>query len=88
MSSHSLIVDRAVVEKDYQSTQTMTHEKALKYQLFYQMSRVTHLKGALIHDDRLDVLAMAVGYWVEQMAADRDRLIAHRQNDRLMEELE
>ena len=88
MSSHSLIVDRAVVEKDYQSTQNMPHEKALKYQLFYQMSRITNLKGALVHDDRLDVLSMAVGYWVEQMAADRDRLIANRKDDRLMEELE
>ncbi len=88
MSSHSLIVDRAVIEKDYQSTQDMPHEKALKYQLFYQMSRITHLKGALVHDDRLDVLAMAVGYWVEQMAADRDRLISDRKEDRLMEELE
>jgi len=88
MSSHSLIVDRAVVEKDYQSTQNMSHEKALKYQLFYQMSRITHLKGALIHDDRLDVLAMAVSYWVEQMAADRDRLISNRKEDRLMEELD
>ena len=88
MSSHSLIVDRAVIEKDYQSTQNMSHEKALKYQLFYQMSRITHLKGALIHDDRLDVLAMAVSYWVEQMAADRDRLIENRKEDRLMEELE
>ena len=88
MSSHSLIVDRSVVEQDYQSTQNMTHEAGLKYQLFYQMSRITHLKGALVHDDRLDVLAMAVGYWVEQMAADRDRLILHRKDDRLMEELE
>jgi hypothetical protein len=88
MSSHSLIVDRAVVEKDYQSTQNMTHEKALKYQLFYQMSRITNLRGALVHDDRLDVLSMAVGYWVEQMAADRDRLISNRKDDRLMEELE
>ena len=88
MSSHSLIVDRSVIEKDYHSTQNLPHEKALKYQLFYQLSRITHLKGALVHDDRLDVLSMAVGYWVEQMAADRDRLIAHRKDDRLQDELD
>jgi len=88
MSNHSLIVDRSVIERDYQSTQNLPHEKALKYQLFYQLSRITHMKGALIHDDRLDALAMGVGYWVEQMAADRDRLIQTKRNDRLQDELE
>lgn len=34
------------------------------------MTRVTMERGALRHDDRLDALAMAVGYWVEQMARD------------------
>ena len=88
MSNHSLIVDRSVIERDYQSTQNLPHEKALKYQLFYQLSRITHMKGALIHDDRLDALAMGVGYWVEQMAADRARLIQTKRNDRLQDELE
>jgi hypothetical protein len=41
-----------------------------KFQLFYQMTRITKDRGALAKDDRLDVLAMAVQYWVEQM--DRD----------------
>ena len=52
------------------------------------MSRITRLKGALVHDDRLDVLSMAVGYWAEQMAADRDRLIKSAKTQRLDDELE
>lgn len=48
-----------------------THRKNLGsnqlYQLFYQMSRLTFTKGALRHDDRLDALSIAVGYWVEHM---------------------
>lgn len=83
MTRHSLIVDRSVVEKDYASTQHMTHEKALQYQLFYQMSRITPHKGSLIHDDRLDVLAMAVSYWVEQMSADRELLIQSRKDENI-----
>ena len=35
--------------------------------MFYQMSRLTFTKGALRHDDRLDALSIAVGYWVEHM---------------------
>ena len=87
-SSHRLIIDRKVIEQDYQSTQSLPPEKALKYQLFYQMSRITRLKGALVHDDRLDVLSMAVGYWAEQMAADRDRLIKADKESKLKDELE
>tara|TARA_Y100001963_G_C6597302_1_gene360807 strand:- start:60 stop:737 length:678 start_codon:yes stop_codon:yes gene_type:complete len=87
-SSHRLIIDRKVIEQDYQSTQGFPPEKALKYQLFYQMSRITRLKGALVHDDRLDVLSMAVGYWAEQMAADRDRLIKADKDSKLTDELE
>jgi hypothetical protein len=49
------------------------------------MTRITKDKGALIHDDRLDALQMAVGYWVEQMATDADKEVDVRK-DRLMDE--
>jgi len=83
LSSHRLIVDRKLIEADYISTQGMSPEKALKYQLFYQLSRITNMKGALVHDDRLDVLSMAVGYWTEQLAADRDKLIKSAHTEKL-----
>ena len=88
LSSHRLVVDRRLIEQDFQSTQHLPPEKALKYQLFYQLSRITRQKGALVHDDRLDVLSMAVGYWAEQMAADRDRLMKEAHNTKLRDELE
>ena len=88
LSSHRLIVDRKLIEEDYTSTKGLPPEKALKYQLFYQLSRITRLKGALVHDDRLDVLSMAIGYWTEQMAADRERLMATARQDKLKDELE
>ena len=56
--------------------------------LAHQMTRVTKEKGALVHDDRLDVLSMAVNYWVEQMAADVDISIKDRKSRLLDEELE
>ncbi len=88
MNSHRLILDRKVVERDYDSTRHLPPEKALRYQLMYQMSRVTRQKGALAHDDRLDVLAMAVSYWTEQMAQDADKQIAARREEKLRQELE
>jgi hypothetical protein len=88
MNSHKLVIDRKVIENDYDSTRHLTPEKALRYQLMYQMSRVTRHKGALAHDDRLDVLAMGVAYWAEQMAQDADDQIAHRKDEALRDELE
>ena len=88
MTQHKLVVEKGVVQWDYNSTKGLPPEKALKYQLFYQMSRITRDRGALSHDDRLDCLAMAVGYWVEQMGQDADKRMTQRQDDLLQKELE
>lgn len=52
------------------------------------MTRITKTRGALAHDDRLDVLAMAVQYWVDQMASDADVQIASRKEELLDTELD
>jgi len=88
MNSHRLIINRSVIEKDFDSTKGLPPEKALRYQMMYQMSRITRDKGALAHDDRLDVLSMAVGYWAEQMAQDVDTQIQNRKDRKQREELE
>lgn len=88
MNQHKLIVDPKVIQKDYDSVQDLPPEKAMKYMLMYQMTRITRDRGALAHDDRLDVLSMAVKYWVDQMAADADREIVDRRNQLLNDELD
>ena len=88
MNQHRLVVDRKALERDYSSVQHYPPEKQAKYMLAYQMTRITREKGALVHDDRIDVLSMAVAYWVEQMAADVDKEIKVRKNKLLDEELE
>lgn len=88
MNQHRLVVDRSLLDKDYQSTADLPQEKRLQYQLFYQMSRITKDRGALAHDDRLDVLAMAVDYWMRSMAQDVDERMARRQEEVLKAELD
>lgn len=63
MAQHRLVVDRKVIERDAQTEDP-------KYQLMYQMTRLTRERGCLQKDDRLDVLAMAVAYWSDHMARD------------------
>ena len=56
----------------------------MHYRLAYQMSRVTRERGCLPHDDKLEALAMAVGYWVEHLS----RSIEDVQAERLDEEFQ
>jgi hypothetical protein len=88
MNQHKLIVDESVIHKDYNSTAHLPPDKALKYQLFYQMTRLTRDRGSLAHDDRLDVLAIGVNYWTEQMSRDVDEAIQTHKNDKLHRELD
>jgi len=88
MNQHRLVIDPKVIQKDYESVQHLPPEKAMRYMLVYQMTRITRQRGALAHDDRLDVLAMAVQYWVEQMAADVDSAMLDRKNELLDMELD
>jgi len=74
MNQHRLIVDSKVISEDFENYNTYSQEMQARYQLFYQLTRITREKGALAKDDRLDALAMAVAYWVEVMDKDTQRI--------------
>ena len=86
-NQHKLVIDTGVIRHDMASTRDLPPEKALQYQLMYQLSRVTRARGALAHDDRLDALAMGVGYWSEKMAQDADKRMSVRKTAVLDKEL-
>lgn len=80
MNQHRLVIDPKVIEEDYRSVADLPQEEASQYRLFYQLTHITRLKGALVHDDRVDALSLAVGYWVEQMGLDQEKRIkVHRE---------
>ena len=54
----------------------------------YQMTRLSRDRGALVNDDRLDALAMAVQYWTDAMAQDAEERIGQRREERLMAEVD
>ena len=88
LNQHRPIVDHACIKEDFEYTQTLPPEQALRRQLFYQMSRLTKTKGSLTYDDRVDVLSFAVAYWVDQMARDSDQAVYDRKHDKLRVELD
>jgi len=88
LNQHRLIVDPKVIKNDYDSAQDYPPEHQLKYQLIYQLSRITTTRSCLAQDDRLDALSIAVNYWVEQMAQDSDQQMKTRRDDLVKQELE
>ena len=82
MMQHRLIIDEKLIKEDYESSPEPS------YSLFYQMTRLTRDRGAIVHDDRLEALAMAVNYWTEQMDADSELIAAQQKLDAFNNEIE
>lgn len=85
LNQHRLVISRKLIEKDLTNFNEHPGESWQKYQLFYQLTRLTKDKGSLLHDDRLDALAGAVAYWVEEMNRDLEK-VEQDHKDRLLEE--
>ena len=83
MNSHRLIIDQKVIENDFRSNPHETPERRLKLQLVYQLSRISRHRGSLVHDDLVDSLAGAVGYWTQYMAQTEDLNISKRKEELL-----
>ena len=65
LNQHRLVVNKSLIEWDYNSNREAAPEERLLYMLFYQMSRMCRQKYAVKHDDRLDCLAQGVKYYID-----------------------
>ena len=81
LNQHRLVVDRSVVDWDYNSNKDAAPEERLLYMLFYQMSRMCREKGAVKHDDRLDCLAQGVKYFTDCMSISAQEVVNQRKRD-------
>jgi len=81
LNQHKLIVNRSVVEWDFNSNKEAAPETRLLYMLFYQMSRMCREKGAVKHDDRLDSLAQGVKYFTDALAISAYEAIKTRRQE-------
>jgi hypothetical protein len=87
MNQHRLVVDSKVFVDDFENYNDYSGDTEARYQLFYQLTRITRDKGSLAKDDRLDALAIAVGYWAEQMDKDQLRIMEDHREAALQREL-
>jgi hypothetical protein len=81
LNQHRLIVDRKVIDWDYNSNKDDPPERRLLYMLFYQMSRMCREKGAVKHDDRIDALAQGVKYFTDSMSISAQEVVNLRKRE-------
>ena len=83
IGSHKLLIDRRVLDHDVESTQKYPIEKRSSYQLLFQMARITRVRGALVHDDRLESLSQGVTYLIKRISINADTEIAKKKQRKL-----
>ena len=81
LNQHRLVVDRGVIDWDFNSNPNSAPEERLLYMLFYQMSRMCREKGAVKHDDRIDCLAQGVKYFTDAMAISANEQVKLRKRE-------
>ena len=93
LARHKLVVTPSVIEEDYRTSfdvrRTVDGKTKESYSLFYQLTRITQERGSLVHDDRLDALAIGVGWFTERLARDVDKEVSALQSyamDKLLAE--
>ncbi len=85
LNQHRLVFSAQVLKDDLKHIEDVSLEDALSYRFAYQLTRITKERGSLRHDDLVDVLSMAVSYWVNHMMnmteAARTKALAREYED-------
>lgn len=82
LNQHRLVISEAIIRRDGENYNEYPTEHSHKYQLLYQLTRITGDRGSLVKDDRLDALAIAISYWVEVL--DKDNEVASKDHREVM----
>lgn len=81
LNQHRMVVDEKVVKEDDKVDNR-------DYRFLYQLTHITRDKGSLLHEDRLEAVAMGVAYWLEAMGRSQEDLISEHRERAFRDELD
>ena len=70
LARHRVIIHPDVIEYDSQTIQQYPAQQRDSYSLINQLGKMTLERGSLLHDDRLDAVAGAIGAYEELLELD------------------
>ena len=73
LNTHKLVFNEEILTSDVELTKHHSPDKRKVFQLLFQMQHIYREKGALLHDDRVDVLHQAVRYFAKDLARDAEK---------------
>tara|TARA_R100000808_G_scaffold6975_5_gene20499 strand:+ start:21206 stop:22915 length:1710 start_codon:yes stop_codon:yes gene_type:complete len=82
LNQHRLIIDKSLIVKDAKETDE-SDPHYIHRRLVHQLTRLTRQRGALKHDDRIDPLAMACAYWVDQIGVNVEEAASDRRGEEI-----
>lgn len=85
MARHRLIISPDVIEYDWTSIQKYPVQERQNYSLIHQLARIMKVKGALVHDDRLDSLYAVVRRCMNNMNVDEHQRMLEQETDKNLE---
>lgn len=76
MGRGALIVTEEAVRHDLETSSVYTPQQRLSYSFFYQLAKMSKVRNALTHDDRVDAVEGMVRHFNEALALDQKKRIA------------
>lgn len=73
-TNHKLVFNYELIQRDAEEVQKSPTD--IVYSLMYQYTHITRDKGSLVHDDRIDALAIACQYVKDMVLVDTERVVA------------
>jgi hypothetical protein len=83
LNQHRLIMDTDIIKREYTE---YFREDRHTYSLLYQLTHITRDKDSIVHDDKLDALAIAVAAWQKNLGLDAETL-KEKEKERELKEL-
>lgn len=91
LNQHRVVMDRKIIAEQQADLPDVGEELKFQYNGFFQMAYLTRERGSLRHDDRIEVLAEAVGHFVQSVARDTSEAVSKsraRELDRALHRFE
>jgi hypothetical protein len=87
--AHRMVVSKKVITDDYKSLSEIDGDEIRHhYSLFHQLTHLTRDRDCLLHDDRLETVAILASMFPEALGINPWDSAARRAEDKIQEELE
>lgn len=80
-TNHKLVFNYELIQRDAEEVQK--EPNSIVYSLMYQFTHITRDKGSLVHDDRIDALAIACQYVKDMVLVDTEKTIEYNKQREL-----